>query len=83
MQNMTRIQIDLPEEKARQIEDLMQESGVPTKKEFINNALTLLAWAIRETRAGRTIASVDERDHKYKEILLPALENVTALAKVR
>ena len=76
---MTRIQIDLPEEKVRQIEALIEETGLPTKKDFFNNAITLLAWAIREVKAGRTIASVDEQHNRYKEILLPVLENVATL----
>ncbi len=29
-----------------------------------------------EVKAGRLIASVDEREKRYKEILLPALENI-------
>lgn len=73
---MTSIQLELPEDKVRQLEALMEESGLKTKKEFINNALTLLEWAMREVRAGRVIASVDEREKRYKEILLPALENM-------
>ena len=76
---MTRIQIDLPDEKVRQIEALIIETGLPTKKDFFNNAVTLLAWAIREVKAGRIIASVDESQNRYKEILLPALENVATL----
>ena len=61
------------------IEALIVETGLPTKKDFFNNAVTLLAWAIREVKAGRIIASVDESQNRYKEILLPALENVATL----
>jgi len=75
------MQIDLPEEKLKQVEELMRESGIRTKKEFINNAITLLAWAIKETKAGRVIASVDEDQHRYKEILLTPLENVATLRR--
>ncbi len=73
---LTRIQLELPEDKVKQLEALMEEAGLKTKKDFINNALTLLEWAMREVKAGRVIASVDEREKRYKEILLPALENV-------
>jgi len=78
-----RIQIDLPEDMLKQVEELMQESSIRTKKEYINNALTLLGWAIRETREGRVIASVDEQQQKYKEILLTPLENVATLRRRR
>ena len=79
---MTRLQIDLPEDKARQIDTLIEEAGLPTKKDFFSNAVTLLAWAMREVRAGRIIVSVDEQNNRYKEILLPALENVAARASI-
>lgn len=74
---LTRIQLELPEDKVKQIEALMEESGLKTKKDYINNALTLLEWAMREVKSGGAIASVDEREKRYKEILLPALENIT------
>lgn len=76
---MTRIQIELPDEKVKELESLMKDAGLKTKKDFISNALTLLVWAIRERQAGRIIASVDENEKKYKEILLPALENMASV----
>lgn len=78
---MTRIQFDLSEEKLRKLEDLMMQASIRTKKELIDNAFSLLAWAIRETAAGRVIASVDEQEQKYREIVLPVLENVVATRK--
>ena len=54
----------------------MAASGIKTKKEFFNNALTFLEWAIKEKKAGRTIASIDETAHSYKEIVMPALSAV-------
>ena len=78
---MTRIQFDVAEEKLRKLEDLMVQASIRTKKELIDNALSLLAWAIRETAAGRVIASIDEDEQKYREIILPALENVATTQK--
>ena len=77
---VTRIQFDLPDHKAKHLEELATEAGV-TKKDFLSNALTLLAWAIRETKNGRVIASVDEETMKFKEVLLPVLEHVAAIEK--
>ena len=73
---MTRIQFELSEDKLKELEQLMAASGVKTKKEFFNNALTLLEWAIKEKKAGRTIASIDETANSYKEIVMPALSAV-------
>jgi hypothetical protein len=70
-----RLQIELSTDKLRQLEDLMENTGLATKKDRVNNALTLLTWAVRETKIGRKIVSLDEQSKQYKEILLPALEN--------
>jgi hypothetical protein len=70
---MARIQFELSEEKLNELESLMEETGVRTKKDLFNNALTLLEWAIAERKAGRIIASVDEKENKYKEIVMPVL----------
>lgn len=71
---MKRYQFELPDEKASELEALMQETGITTTKELINNAITLLFWSVREVRTGRVIASVDESDGRYKEVLIPAIE---------
>src|ERR1700676_1241598 len=73
---MTRIQLDVSDEKVAELEKLMSTVGLKTKKELLNNALTLLEWAVKERAAGRIIASVDEHGDKYKEILMPVLQNV-------
>ena len=74
---MSRIQFELSDDKVAELEKLMAESGIKTKKELFNNALTLLEWAIKERRAGKTIASVDEKANRYKELLMPVLSAVT------
>ncbi len=73
---MTRIQLDLPEEQVKELDDLMKETNITTRKDLFNNALTLFQWAAKAKRAGRIIASLDEQTGTAKEILMPALENV-------
>ena len=71
-----RFQFELPDEKASELEALMQETGIATTKELMNNAITLLFWSVKERKTGRVIASLDESDGRYKEVLIPALEHV-------
>lgn len=73
--DIVRIQFELPKDKADELENLMKETGILTKKELFNNALTLLKWAVRETRRGNSIASVDEKHGKYRELQMPILSN--------
>jgi hypothetical protein len=71
---MKRIQFDLPNERLEELEQLRLECGLATKKDLFNSALTLFAWAVRQRREGRTVASLDERNNSYRELEMPALE---------
>lgn len=73
---MIRIQLDLPEDQVAELDELMKETRLATRKDLFNNALTLFQWAVKAKRAGRTIATIDEGDKTAKELVMPALENV-------
>jgi hypothetical protein len=75
---MTRIQLELPAERLQELEQLMQQTDLDTKKDLLNSALTLFEWAVKERQAGRTLASIDEQTQRYREIVLPALERAAA-----
>lgn len=70
-----RIQFELTGQSVCELGRLMDITGVATRKELFNNALTLLEWAIKEKQEGRIIASVDEEKQEYKEIVMPILSN--------
>jgi hypothetical protein len=74
--NTVRLQIDLDEGQMKELEQMMDEGKVRTKKDLFNAALTLLRWAMKERRAGRIIASVDEKRDVYKELEMPVLSEV-------
>jgi len=73
MPDTLRVQLDLPERQVAELDGLMKETGVATRKDFFNQALSLLIWAIKEKREGRIIASVDEEHKHYREVVMPAL----------
>jgi hypothetical protein len=68
------IQLELPDSRVPELEDLMEKTGLATRKDLLNDALGLFKWAVRERRAGRTIASVDEKNDRYKELSMPSLD---------
>jgi metal-responsive CopG/Arc/MetJ family transcriptional regulator len=74
---MVRIQLDLPDEQVAELDERMAETKLRTRKDFFNNALTLFDWAIKQKKAGRVIAAIDESQDVVKELLMPALENVS------
>ena len=75
---MTRLQIDLDEAQMKELEQMMVEGKVRSKKDLFNAALTLLRWAMKERKAGRIIASIDENREVYKELEMPVLSEVRA-----
>jgi hypothetical protein len=70
----TRVQIVMPTERVRALDQLAAEAGLATRKDLFNNALTLLTWAVREVKRGRVIASVDESTQRFTEVRLPMLD---------
>jgi hypothetical protein len=76
-----RLQIELPEKRVKELEALMEECDIATKKDLFNNALTLFEWAVRESEKGRIVASVDEENQRYRELQMPAFSTATARAK--
>ena len=74
MENM-RVQIDFAKSRVAELDELAKRCGLSTRKDLINNALTLFEWAVQEVSEGRVVASIDEKTEKYREVTLPALWN--------
>jgi len=72
--NKVKFQFEMPAVNANRLEELATHAGV-AKKDIINNALTILEWAIGEVELGRMIASVDVTNDRYREMVLPLLQH--------
>lgn len=70
---LIRTQFEVSEEKLRELETLMLDIDIHTKKDLINSALTLLEWAVQERKRGRIITSMDEDSGRYKELVMEPL----------
>jgi metal-responsive CopG/Arc/MetJ family transcriptional regulator len=73
MSDYVRIQIDIPKDRINLIDDLVDSAKCSTRRELLNNALSMLEWALRERKNGRIIASLDEESKVYKELCMPIL----------
>ena len=81
--DIVRVQLDLPAEKVEELEQIMAITGVATRKDLFENALTLFAWAVDQRKAGRILASIDECDEGYREVVMPALASIKREANHR
>lgn len=71
-----RFQVEIMREELDEMERLCELGGLSSKKELLNNALTLLKWAVRQKQQGYSIASVDENGDIRRELEMPYLESV-------
>jgi len=71
-----RLQLDLPEERVKELKALMEETGAETYKELFNNALTIFEWAVNEIKNGNSIAAINEEKEVYRVLVTPLLERV-------
>lgn len=68
-----RVQIDLSPDGFSELERLIKECGFATKKDFFDNAIALMKWAVSEARAGYSIASVNEKQKECSVLVMPFL----------
>ncbi len=71
-----RLQVEMDEDGMHELESLMQECGIRTKKELFYNTLTIFKWAVSKRKAGREIAAVNPDSGQYIELDMPALSAV-------
>ena len=67
------LHLEIREEQDDLIKKLMSVTGLRTKADLFNNALSLFVWALNEIRKGRKIVSVDDSEKHMKELMMPAL----------
>ncbi len=79
---MQRIQFEVPDDRLEELEKLMQRAKITTKKDLLNNALTLFEWVLEEVERGNAIASVDPTHGKYKEITMPVFRHISPKRKL-
>lgn len=76
MANLTRFQVELPEDQLKELESLQEDLGLRTKKELLNAAFGLLEWHVRQRRQGRVIMSFDHEQRSYRELSYPPLDRI-------
>ena len=75
---LIRVQYEVDEAQKEAFELLMDKSHLRTKRDLINQALTLFEWAVDEKRAGRKLASIDTKTepNRIYELVMPSLSNL-------
>jgi len=71
-----RMQFDLPEDRLKELDSLMDKCGISTKKELFNYALTMLEWAVDESENGHDIAAIDRENKQFYSLRMPILKRI-------
>ena len=71
---MTKLTLDIPEDRMKKLEGLMYLSGIETKAELLNNAVTLFEWMVRQAIKGNKIASIDTAHQEFRVVTTPVLD---------
>jgi len=74
---MKELKLRLSDAEEDNVRRMLEDTGLANEGDLINNAITLLEWAIGERKQGREIASVDVENRKFYKARLPVLDNVT------
>jgi hypothetical protein len=54
-----RVQLELPKERLEAIDREIAALAITTRRDYVDQALTLFEWALEESKCGRKIASID------------------------
>jgi len=72
---MSRINIEVNEQKLEEIKKLMKAAGLTTQKDLFDNALTLAKWMMRQRKSGKTVGALSRDNNNFTELDMPMLEN--------
>ena len=70
-----RFQLEIKQSMLDEITTLVELGGFSSKKEFMNNAISLLRWAMLQRKAGNIIAAIDDQE-RIRELEMPCLTNI-------
>ncbi|MES0490583.1 MAG: hypothetical protein ABUK01_11350 [Leptospirales bacterium] len=54
---------------------LKKSTGIVKNQELMEQAILLLDWAVKERKEKHIVGSLDEKNQKYKEVVMPALSH--------
>jgi hypothetical protein len=76
MAKLYKLQVELNPTQLAILDELQGIGELRTKKELLDNAFTLLKWAVVQKKEGRLIVSMDPKTGSGRELELPYLQKV-------
>jgi hypothetical protein len=77
------LSLEFSREREPDLNKLLAATGTVHLKDLVNDALTMLEWAVHEVGAENEIAAVNEDKQVYRVLLMPVLERTAGIARNR
>jgi hypothetical protein len=74
MAKLYKLQVELSDGQLEILNELQEAGDLRTKKELLDNAFTLLKWAVRQKREGNLIVSLNKETGAVRELEFPYLQ---------
>lgn len=71
-----KIVFEVSDEQNSRLEKLMHEGNISTKKDLMNNALTILEWVMKQRKDGFVVGKLDTEKDKFGELEMPIFSNI-------
>lgn len=71
-----RLNLEISNAQMNALKALQKRTGADTMKDLVNNALTILEWAVEETAKGNEVAAVNKDESAYRILITPLLQHV-------
>lgn len=72
--NTVRMQFEISEALAKEIESFEAEAEITSHREFFGNLIAFWRWAAKRSQEGKSICALDMQTLKYNELTLPSLD---------
>jgi hypothetical protein len=72
-----RIMLEISEDRLEQLNKVMQDCGMQTRKELFDHALTLFEWAVEHVKAGAAIGALTVDTNTFSTLKMPALDEAS------
>lgn len=73
--------LEFSKEREPDLKRLLAATGTQQVKDLVNDALSILEWAVAEVAADNEIASVNEEKEVYRVLSTPVLDRVAQKAR--
>jgi hypothetical protein len=73
----------MKEDAVDEMDRLIDLSNSGTRKNYVENALAIMEWALTMSQSGLTVAAIDENKGTFRELVMPPISRMKKLREGR